>query len=293
VIEPAILTAVERRLARALTAHTRPAHALYVDGQALGFFDSARLRRLAAFPDVFAPVQGGLTFVPGLRTPQSRSEALVGVTRTLARENALTAWRDERYGAAPSFEAAAVFHVERAAARYFGIHTYAAHANGLVAGAGGPHLWLARRSADKAIDPSMLDNLVGGGIAHGEAPDATLAREAWEEAGIPAELTRHARRTRELYVERVVPDGFQRETLYAYDLPLPASFVPANQDGEAVEHRCVTFDEAARLIALTEGPDVVTVDASLVTLDCLLRHGAIARDAARRPALEALGRARA
>ena len=155
-------------------------------------------------------------------------------------------------------------------------------------GASGLRLWFARRSPTKAIDPSQLDNLIGGGIAESETPDGTLVREAWEEAGIAADLAQGARRVGELYVERVVPDGLQRETIFVYDLRVPASFVPANQDGEAVEHRCVPLDEAGRLIALSEGPDVVTVDASLVVLDALLRHGAIAADAPARAALAAL-----
>ena len=56
-------------------------------------------------------------------------------------------------------------------------------------------------------------------------------------------------------------------------------FVPACQDGEVVEHRLVPLDDAGALIANDAGPDVVTADASLVILDCLLRHGAIAPDA--------------
>ena len=292
VIEAAILTAIVARLVPALTARTRPPHALRVDGHALGYFDAAHLRRLQAFDRVFVRIGDDVAFVRELRTPQARTEALEGVTRTLAGEGALTAWRDERYAAAPAFTAAPAFHIERAAARYFGIHTFAAHANGLVLkDRDAPRVWLARRSARKPIDPSMLDNLVGGGIPQGEQPDVTLVREAWEEAGIRADVARRARRVGELHVERAVPDGFQRETLFAYDLALPASFVPANQDGEAVEHRCVELDEAARLISLDEGVDVVTIDASLVTLDCLLRHGAVPADAPQRGALEALCRA--
>ena len=45
------------------------------------------------------------------------------------------------------------FLLERAAARYFGVHTCAAHVNGLVRGATATTMWFARRSADKAIDP--------------------------------------------------------------------------------------------------------------------------------------------
>ena len=42
------------------------------------------------------------------------------------------------------------------------------------------------------------------------------------------------------------------------------------------------------MIANDAGPDVVTANASLVILDCLLRHGAIAVDAPLRGVLEAL-----
>jgi len=277
-IELAILTAIRRRLDAALTrpqpARSQPMHALQVDGMALGRFDAGRMARLESFANVFRRRGEALEFVPGLGGPGDRTAALDDVAHALAAEGALTAWRNERYAVAAAFDAPPAFHLERAAARYFGIQTYAAHANGLVMDAAAPRMWLARRSATKAIDPSQLDNLVGGGIAAGESPDATLVREAWEEAGIPAGLARQARRCMTIDVERHVHDGYQRETIFAYDLWLPGSFVPLNQDGEAVEHRCVDFTAAARLMANTEGPDVLTLDATAVAYDCLRRHGA-------------------
>jgi hypothetical protein len=77
-----------------------------------------------------------------------------------------------------------------------------------------------------------------------------------------------------------------------HDLWLPADFVPAGQDGEVVEHRLVSLREVAALIANDDGPDVVTADAALVMLDCLLRHGAIAPDAPDYGALAALRQSR-
>jgi hypothetical protein len=50
----------------------------------------------------------------------------------------------------------------------------------------------------------------------------------------------------------------------------------------------VPLSAVAPLIANTDGPDVVTADAALVMLDCLLRHGAIAPDAPDYGALQAL-----
>jgi hypothetical protein len=49
----------------------------------------------------------------------------------------------------------------------------------------------------------------------------------------------------------------------------------------------VDLAQAAQLIAVTDGGDEVTVDASLVVLDFLFRHAAIAPDAPHYVALEA------
>jgi 8-oxo-dGTP pyrophosphatase MutT (NUDIX family) len=208
--------------------------------------------------------------------------------RTLAAEGVLTAWRDERYEVAPEFGASPWFLLERAAARYFGIRTFAVHVNGLVRRGDGIAMWIARRSPTKPIDPGLLDNLVGGGIAAGQTAAAALVKEAWEEAGVDAELARSARPAGAVHLCRAQPDGLQRETIFVHDLWLPDDFMPEGQDGEVVEHRVVALPEAAALIAHEGGDDVVTADAALVILDCLLRHGEIAPDAPEYGALDSL-----
>jgi hypothetical protein len=65
-----------------------------------------------------------------------------------------------------------------------------------------------------------------------------------------------------------LPEGTQAEQIFVYDLALPAGFTPCNQDGEVGEHRLARIDEVARSIE----EDALTVDASLATLDCLLRR---------------------
>ena len=241
----------------------------------MGWIDNDRVARLKEFPEFFTVDGDGVTFRQALHDESSRSEAMAIVTATLAAEGALTKWRNELYAAAPSFGAPPWFRLERAAARYFGVHTWAVHINGVVQGTTGPQMWFARRSADKAIDPNQLDNLVGGGIAADTTIIATLAKEAWEESGIAGELAAQSVHTGTVHLWREQPDGLQSETIFVHDLWLPEDFVPANQDGEANDHRRVTLTEAARLIALTDGPDRVTADASLVVLDFLLRQNAI------------------
>jgi len=94
-------------------------------------------------------------------------------------------------------------------------------------------------------------------------------------------------------VRRLEPDGLQHETIHVHDLWLPRDFVPANQDGEVVEHRLVPLDAMGALLANDEGPDVVTADATLVAVDALLRLGAIDAEAPLYPWLSDLcGRGR-
>jgi 8-oxo-dGTP pyrophosphatase MutT (NUDIX family) len=274
-IAPSTLDALHQRLLRVLAPPARRYIPLRIEGIAVGWLTDERARRLAEFDDVFRVDPNEASFATKLQTDAERSAALADVAAQLAAEGALTTWRDERYAVVPSHETKPWFHLERAAARYFGIHTTAAHLNGLVRDDRGPHLWFARRSPDKPIDPGLLDNLVGGGIAAGTTAAATLVKEAWEEAGIPPALAETAMAAGKIEIRRDQPDGLQWETIFAYDLWLPPTFAPVNQDGEAVAHVRVDFSEAARLIGCASGADEVTADASLVVLDCLLRHGAI------------------
>ena len=274
-IEAAILTAIRARLDAALTGARPPAHAIRADGATVGVVDAARASRLAAFTEVFRRDGDDIVFARSLDSPAARSAAMATVARALAGEGALTAWRDERYAVRAARDRAPAFYVERAAARYLGIHTYAAHANGLVAAQRAtrpspPRMWLARRSPTKAIDPGLLDNLVGGGIAEDESAATTLRREAFEEAGLADVAVGEPMAT--LTIQRPVPDGWQHETIFAYDIGLPPDFAPRNQDGEVVEHRLVDFAGAARLMSNVDGPDVMTIDATLVAFDCLLRE---------------------
>jgi len=284
-IAPApMLAAVARRLQRVLAPPVEAYLPLRVAEGVVGWLTRERAQRLRDSPACLEFAGNGVALTSSLATPAQRTEAFAKVARTLAGEGALTAWRDERYAVAERPGAAPLFELERAAARYFGIHTSAAHLNGLVGDAADWRMWLARRSPTKPIDPGLLDNLVGGGIAAGAGVADTLVKEAWEEAGIAADRARSASRVGEVRICRDQPDGLQRETIHVHELRLPADFVPRNRDGEAVEHRLCEPDAVLAVLA----SDEITADASLVIVDFLLRHGHVPRDDPSFAALEAL-----
>lgn len=217
-------------------------------GRRIGWLQPELAARLASFPHVFS--------AGAERVDLLDAEGLTPVVEALAKEGFIPGWRNERYRIADLFD------IERAAARPFGLTTQAVHLNGIA----GERMWLARRSATKPIDPGMLDNLVGGGISVGFTIEATLVKEAWEEAGIPAELARKAQPGGTLEVLREVPEGVQAETISIYDLELPEDWHPRNQDGEVSEFKLVTFAQVER--------EVLTYEAGLVARDYLKRRRA-------------------
>jgi len=215
-------------------------------GRRIGWLQPELAARLAGWPAVFTSGSEKVVLVD--------AAGLGRVVEKLAQEGFIPGWRNERY------RIEGLFDIERAAARPFGLTTAAVHVNGIA----GERMWLARRSPTKPIDPGMLDNLVGGGISVGFSVEATLVKEAWEEAGIPAELARRAKPGGTMSVLREVPEGVQSETISIYDLELPADFRPQNQDGEVSEFKLLAFAEVER--------EVLTYEAGLVAQDYLQRR---------------------
>jgi 8-oxo-dGTP pyrophosphatase MutT (NUDIX family) len=222
---------------------------LMASGQQLGWLRPALAARLAGWPGVFESTATQVTLL--------QPDSLSPIVERLAEEGFIPGWRNERYRIADLFE------IERAAARPFGLTTHAVHVNGIVAGKA---MWIARRSPTKPIDPGLLDNLVGGGMTAGLTRAEVLEKEAWEEAGIGAELARRATPGGTVRILREVPEGVQSEVIYVYDLALPDHFEPKNQDGEVSQFLLLPFEEVLN--------NPLTFEAALVVKDYLKRSGA-------------------
>ena len=236
-----------------------------VDGLAVGSVAAAQVDALRRWPQWLAIDAQGVH----LRAAD-RDGALTTVNAALHAQGLIVAWRNETYAISMHLGAPPLALIERAASRFWGTLTFGAHCNGYVADAQGrpTHLWIARRSPHKATDPGKLDNLVGGGVPHGQTPFETLVREGFEEAGLDAATMQSASAGSMLELACDIPEGFMHEHLYSFDLRLPRGLTPRNQDGEVTELHLMAVAEA---VALAAG-DAMTADASLVTLDFALRH---------------------
>lgn len=240
---------------------------LALGAEGIGWIRRDPATRLRAWPEVFDFGEESISLAtapePGL------TEAMAQVTRALAREGAIRGWRGETYAIRAREGAAPAFHIERAATRFFGLTSSAAHLNGYTGEGAKLRILIARRAATKAIDPGLLDNLVAGGVPSGQDAWQTLLRECAEEAGIPPALAANALRSGVLRVCREVPEGLHSEILYVHDLELPVGFEPRNADGEVSEF--MALDAATLLQRIARGE--MTVEAGLVAADFVSRHG--------------------
>jgi hypothetical protein len=74
-----------------------------------------------------------------------------------------------------------------------------------------------------------------------------VAKECWEEAGVPQELAAAAVPVGFVSYVSMSDEGLKPDVLFCYDLQLPANFVPQPQDGEV--RACATWGCANRALS--------------------------------------------
>jgi 8-oxo-dGTP pyrophosphatase MutT (NUDIX family) len=247
------------------TRAERPRVPFVVGGRVVGSVARAHLPALRRFDDLLS-----IGETVELRA-RDRDAAFASLNTALHEAGLIVAWRHETYPVPDPDSLETLATIERASSRFWGTLTFGAHATGYVADAAGRprEIWIAQRALTKATDPGRFDNLIGGGVPHGQTPAQALVREGFEEAGLsPAQLA-HARAGSVLRLARDIPEGFQHEWLHSFDVVLPEGTVPQNQDGEVAGFQRLSVADA---LALATGARM-TVDAALVTLDFAVRHG--------------------
>jgi len=205
----------------------------------------------------------------GITLAADAAGTLPAIGRALA-EQGFCRWRNEAFDVRASGDGPVLATVDRGVVPALGVLAAGAHMNGLVQRPDGPHLWVARRAADKALDPGKLDHLVAGGVPAGMTPRETLVKEAAEEAGIPAALARTAVETGTISYAMERPEGLRRDRLVCYDLVLPAAFEPVATDGEVESFELWPL---ARVLARVRDTDDFKFNVNLVLIALFQRLG--------------------
>ncbi|KAF4362969.1 hypothetical protein F8388_020485 [Cannabis sativa] len=260
-----------------------------IENQIVGYIHNGFAENLRKFQKVFKFLPdnsndgfhgGTVTLHPSLKTQEDRTRAVGEVVKILG-EQQFPGIRNELYPVISSFGASPLFSLERAAAPYFGIKAYGIHMNGYVEKEGEKFLWIGKRSQEKSTFPGMLDHLVAGGLPHGIACGENVVKECQEEAGIPKSIS-----SRQVlcFSCSAIPVGavsymdidgyrYKRDVLFCYDLKLPESFIPKNEDGEVESFKLIPVAHVANVIR--GRTSIFKPNCCLVIIDFLFRHGYI------------------
>jgi 8-oxo-dGTP pyrophosphatase MutT (NUDIX family) len=247
---------------------------LLVAGERVGWAEPAFADRLMALGA--AREADGVGMHPGQLQPFARTLSEAGLFR----------WRSEAFDVRAAPDGPALAQLDRGALPSFGVQALGVHLNGLVGTPSGTKLWVARRAADKQLDPGKMDHLVAGGVPAGHGPMATLLKEAEEEAGLSAELAGQAKHVATIGYAMQRREGLRRDVLYCYDLHLPEDFVPEARDGEV---EAFELWELPRVLQAVRDTDAFKFNVNLVLIDLFLRRGMLDHEeaASLRPALTA------
>ncbi len=245
----------------------------WVGADRVGRVSKALAERLGAFADVFDVAPDRVALRPHLQSFDRRTKAMEGVLRALAAEGVVKGWRDEPYAVAAGPGAKPLMTMERAGVPLFGVRAYGVHLNGFVRQGDGLEMWVARRGRDKPTYPSALDNITAGGIGYGIGVRDSLVREAADEAGIPPALAARAVPVGAITYCCETDEGLRFDVIFAFDLELPADFVPQNADGEVAAFDLWPIERVAQTVRETSE---FKFNCNLVIIDFLVRFGLIA-----------------
>lgn len=245
-----------------------------VAGERLGYVRHDLAAEFGKFPSVFTNsggnADGALHVKEHLARFDSRTAAINTVAQELAARGIVTGWRNEMFPVAPKFGMAPLFDLERALVPFLGVKAYGVHMNGYVRDGERILLWVGKRADDRPIEPGKLDHLVAGGLPSHISPFDNLMKEAAEEAAIPKELARRANPAGAIAYRMELNGHLRDDTLFVYDLELPADFTPHNYDGEIASFELMPLEKVERILAETED---FKFNVGLVVIDFMIRMG--------------------
>lgn len=247
---------------------------LVAGGRRIGWLRRDNAVALARFGDVFAIEADRVRL-----TAEGGAERVSGevdrVVDALVDEQRIPKWRNETFDVMPSWGETPLFRLDRGAVPFFGVRAYGIHLNGYRRDGDRLSLWIGRRAANKQVAPGKLDNIVAGGISSGYGADATLAKEAEEEAAIGAGLIARATSAGALTYRMATRRGIRDDVMFVYDLELPPDFTPTNRDGEIAGFELLPLEMI--LERIHDSTDF-KFNVNLVILDFAVRHGVLRPD---------------
>ena len=244
-------------------------------GTAAGFVTHEFAEHLYGLANIETNGDGDINLASADLSFDGRTSSLRALCIALQNRGILDAPRGELFPVTASWKQPPLAAIDRAWVTHFGLPAYGVHLNGYVHKPDGLHMWIARRAAGKMTYPGELDNIVAGGQPIGLGLMQNMIKEAEEEAAIPTHLTDKIRPVGTISYIMENEAGIKFDTMFNFDVDLPAGFVPENTDGEVDEFMLLPIQEVAEIVRKSFD---FKFNCNLVIIDFLIRHGVLSPD---------------
>ena len=95
----------------------------------------------------------------------------------------------------------------------------------------------------------VVDSFVGGGLSEGLGVLETAVKEAAEEANVPEDLAVGMKAAGSVSFFHQSERGIHPNTEFVFDLELPETFQPSNNDGEVDDWKLVPVEKVLNIIS--------------------------------------------
>lgn len=244
---------------------------LAAGGVHYGWMTEERAGAVLAFASVFQQAGDGIILHPALKTPLARAKAIAELAPALAAAGLFPKPRGEIYAVRNLWRDRPGFTIDRALVPGFGLRAYGVHVNGVVEKKNGTHLWIGTRAKDLMVEPGKRDNMVAGGQPAKLGLMENLVKECGEEAHIKPTLARRAKPASVLSYSFESPTGLRCDTLFCYDLAMPAAVKPRPSE----EIARYDLKPLATVLKEVRTASAYKLNVNMVIIDFAMRRGVI------------------
>lgn len=249
-----------------------------VAGQAVGRVRRDIVKTLSQWPDVFVRAAEGIHLAASLDNYENRTRALEAVVATLEAQGAFSfPPMREPYPVKGGWGEEPLFEIERNATILFGVPVFGVHVNGYHYENKDLKIWLQLRSKTLRAWPGVYDQMAAGGQPVGISVYENTIKELGEEALLPRAIAERVVPVGTVSYAQEMREGVRIDTLFIWDLELPAGVVPRPDGVEVESFTC--FDSGNLLDRINDPEDAAfKPNAALVLADFFIRHGRIGPD---------------
>ena len=223
----------------------------YIENKHIGYIKKENLKIVEKFPKFFLFKKNLICLKKEINNFHKRTNAINEVFKFLVKKKIISSNHREYFPVFKSFKSQPLLKVQRLIGPFFGFQFFGVHLNGFLKEKKKHFMWIGKRSK-KGNFPNNYDQVAAGGLPYGISIEKNLIKESFEEANINKKLVLKSKFDGTVSYRVETKFGLSRHILFCYNLELPKTFTPKNNDGEIVNFYLKPIDEILKIIKDTK-----------------------------------------